>query len=284
MTSGRLPCTLVGLWLYPVKSLAGVAVQQARLHAGGGLEGDREWALVNAQDEVTWQGAVPRLALVRPTLSPETLTLHAPGTSPLSVSLGARRTGRTVQIWNDGQKRNEAFWAEDAGEEARGWLTALLGQPLRLVRLGPEARRREGLQPLHVLSRGSLAALNGELRQSGKPEAEIERFRPNLLLGTSEDTPAPFLEERATALVWSGGVRVRLEQPCVRCVMPNIDLRTAHVGREPLATLVRMSAQRHPGTPVRFGVYGRGERDGVLERGQQGWAELSPSDEALAQA
>ncbi|SMB94394.1 MOSC domain-containing protein [Deinococcus hopiensis] len=277
MTPPPIPFSLVGLWLYPVKSLAGAAVQEARPNAWGGLAGDREWAIVNAAGEVTWQGALPRLALVQPVLTRATLTLHFPGCFPLTVPLGAPRAGCSVQIWNDGQKVNEVFPAEDAGDGAAAWLTGTLGQPLRLVRLGPEAQGREGVQRLHVLSTGSLQALNGELQAHGHPEAEVERFRPNLLIEAAGPDTLPFLEERAATLTWTGGMQVRLGQPCVRCVMPNIDLHDARVGREPLATLVRMSTRRHPGEPVRFGVYGHAVTGDHLEVGQTGQAERPPA-------
>lgn len=147
-----------------------------------------------------------------------------------------------------------------------------MGQPLRLVRLGPEAQGRAGVQRLHVLSAGSLRALNGELQARGHPEAEVERFRPNLLIDAVRPDAPSFPEERAHRLTWLGGVEVRLGQPCVRCVMPNISLRDARVGREPLATLVRMSTRRHPGEPVRFGMYGHAVTGERLEVGQSGWA------------
>lgn len=118
MTPSPIPFSLVGLWLYPVKSLAGVAVTEAPLDAWGGLAGDREWAIVNAADEVTWQGAVPRLALVRPALTSAALTLHLAGSASLTVPLNAPRAERPALIWSGAKKANEVFPAEDAGDGA----------------------------------------------------------------------------------------------------------------------------------------------------------------------
>jgi hypothetical protein len=57
-------------------------------------------------------------------------------------------------------------------------------------------------------------------------------------------------------------------------VMVNIDRRDASVAKEPLATVARMSRERRPEGPVCFGVYGRGEKGGLLTRGDEGWAEV----------
>lgn len=258
------------LYVYPVKSLAGIAVAGATLDAAGGLNGDREWVIVNAGGEVTWQGAIPRLALVQPAVSAETLTLRMPGQEPLTVVRQGPRAGCVVRIWNEQARQAETFPGEDAGDEAAAWLTGALGQTLRLVRLGAEARQRSDRQPLHILSASSVQVLRGELRRRAASPVEMQRFRPNLVIEARE--PEPFLEEGVAALVWDTGACIQMEGPCVRCVMPNIDLHDARVGREPLATLVRMSAGRHPGAPVRFGMYGRAVAGTRLGRGQAGWA------------
>jgi len=265
-----VPLFLRALYVYPVKSLAGIAVAEAALNASGGLDGDREWVIVKENGEVTWQGAFPRLALVQLTLTPETLTLWMPGQEPLMVARHGSRAGCRIRLWNDRRGQAETFSGEDAGDGAAAWLTQVLGQKLRLVRLGAAARQRDNLQPLHVLSVASVQALNDELSRHSRSLVEAERFRPNLLIQTPE--PEPFLEEGMATLIWNTGVQIRLEAPCVRCVMPNIDLQDARVGRELLATLVRMSAGRHPGAPVRFGMYGRAVAGTRLEQGQVGRA------------
>jgi uncharacterized protein YcbX len=86
-----------------------------------------------------------------------------------------------------------------------------------------------------------------------------------------------FAEENFASLSWPGAVGapvVQLADACARCVMPNIDLRDASVGKEPLATVATMSRERRPDAPICFGVYGRGENGGRLTRGDQGWAKI----------
>ena len=53
------------LWIYPVKSCAGIAVQQARLSRHG-LEWDRHWMVVDAEGLFVSQREYPRMALVQP--------------------------------------------------------------------------------------------------------------------------------------------------------------------------------------------------------------------------
>jgi uncharacterized protein YcbX len=52
------------LWRYPVKSVGGEQLADARVGVLG-IDGDRVLAVRDEQDEVTWAGAVPELMRVR---------------------------------------------------------------------------------------------------------------------------------------------------------------------------------------------------------------------------
>lgn len=255
------PLRIDAAWIYPVKSCAGTAVESLQVLPDGSLEGDREWAVLNAADEVTWQGAFPRLALVRASLDPEMLHLDAPGMPRLSLAREAARPLRSIRFWNEARADFDLFDAEDAGEDAHRWLSLAVGEPLQLVRLGAAARSRPLLNPIHVIAGVSLDALNQRLRGLGHAAVEIERFRPNLLV-TGDEALLPFDELRMSALhrVDSTGALaqvLRFVGPCVRCVIPNIDLHTAAVGEEPLASVGRLSHERESGAAAIFGAYGK---------------------------
>ena len=272
-----LAIRLAGLWIYPVKSCAGVAVMSAELDAYGGLKGDREWLVVNTEGEMMWQGGIPRMALVRPVPDTDRLHLQAPGVPTLTVDPVAPGGACAVKIWNETTRAFDTFPGEDAGRASEAWLSDFLGQPLRLVRLGAAGLQRRTLNPLHLVARPSLQQLNERLKDRGHPPAELERFRPNLLIDAPAGVLAPFAEENFAEVSWpraTGAPRVQLAGACARCVMVNIDLVDASVAQEPLATVARMSRERRPDSPVCFGVYGRSENGGRLTRGDQGWAEI----------
>lgn len=268
--------TLAGLWIYPVKSCAGVPLVQSMLTPRG-LPGDREWVVIGDDDALLWQGELPRMALVRPGLTASRLTLSADGAGSIDTTRWDDGEACTVKIWNEGKKDFDSFGGTRCSDEADRWLSDFLGRRLRLVRLGERALERASLNPLHVVSRASLDRLADALPRDGASACAVERFRPNLLVVPSDGHDAAFEEEQWAALrLGKAGeqVELRFTEPCVRCVMPNVDPVTASVGEEPLATVTQQSALRAPGQPVRFGMYARAAAGAHLAVGMSGFAEI----------
>jgi hypothetical protein len=228
---------LAGLYVYPVKSCRGTALERALLTSAG-LQHDREWMVVAPDGRFLTQRDTPRLALVVPGIGKDELTLEAPGQAPLKIPLEAHGELRRVTVWRD------QCTALDAGPAAARWFSEFLGRPAHLVRFAPEARRptdaawSQGLQgesrfadgfPLLVLSRASVDDLNARL----PAPLPLDRFRPNLLLDGTE----PYAEDRLASLS-CGRVDLRLVKPCTRCAITTTDQATATVtGDEPLRTL-----------------------------------------------
>lgn len=228
---------LAGLFVYPVKSCRGIALERAVLTSAG-LQHDREWMVTSPEGRFLTQRDTPRLALVEPQIEADALTLTAPGMPALAVHAGTDGERRTVTVWRD------QCPALDAGVVAAEWFSDFLGRPARLVRFDPQGRRptdaawSQGLDgesrfadgfPLLVLSRASLDDLNARL----PVPLPIDRFRPNVLLDGGE----PYIEDRLASLT-HGRVQLRLVKPCTRCVITTTDQATAMVaGEEPLRTL-----------------------------------------------
>ena len=225
------------LCVYPVKSCAGIEVQQALL-TDTGLEWDRAWMVTDPQGHCLTQRTLPRMALVQPQLQPQegALLLHAPGQPTLSVPLAPSGACSAVQVWND---RVQAL---DAGDAAAAWFSAFLCQPCRLVRFDPEVRRLSRLEwtggqavanqfadgfPLLVTSEASLQEFNRRLAAAGHDPVGIERFRPNVVLaGVGAH------DEDRMDMVWidggaAGEIHVQPVKPCARCPIPDIDPTTA---------------------------------------------------------
>jgi uncharacterized protein YcbX len=277
----ELPLGAVGvrvsaLVVYPIKSCAGVPVQRLDFSAAGRVAGDREWATTDADGVVTWQGAHPRLALVRPALTDGALQLHAPGMPPIAVPRDQGHWGCEVRLWNDALGRHEAFAAEEAGADVQAWLARVVGAPLRLVRLGEAALSRNALNPLHLVTRPSLQALAEHLRADGHETTHLmARLRPNLVIDADGAALRAFDEEHVAQFEWpDAGAALEVAGPCVRCVVPNVDPQTGRVGDQPLRSLAAMGAQRHPGRPVAFGVYARATAGTGLAVADRGWARL----------
>ncbi len=226
--------TLSELFVYPIKSCAGIALDVARLEPYG-LAYDRNWMIVDPSGRFVTQREFPRLALVRTALSADTLVVEAAGMAPLALPIDpnayadAPRVASTV--WRD------TVSAIDTGDDAARWLSEFLDVPLRLVRFDPAAERiasrnwtgdttvpvrfADGF-PLLVIGRASLDDLNGRLARKGVDALPMNRFRPNLVIDGLDAYEEDFLE---TLQIETAGARVQLRivKPCARCPIPTID-------------------------------------------------------------
>ncbi|WP_031071082.1 MOSC domain-containing protein [Streptomyces sp. NRRL S-118] len=235
------------LHIHPVKSLGGSAPAEAVVEPWG-LAGDRRWMLIDASAKAVTQRQHARLALASAALGEGGgITLSAPGRKPLPVPVPSGATGTVVtEIF--GTKVE----AVPAGAAADAWLSAYLGEDVRLVHLDDPARRRpidpdyaqpgetvsfaDGF-PLLVTTTASLDALNSLIAQGDHPDEgplPMERFRPTVVV----DGTAPWDEDRWTRIA-IGEVTFRVAKPCGRCIVTTTDQRTARRGKEPLRTLAR---------------------------------------------
>jgi uncharacterized protein YcbX len=222
------------LFVYPVKSCAGVEVREALLTETG-LDLDRAWMVVDPQGEFVSQRELPRMALVRPQIKLSEVILRAPGMLALHLSMDTVEEAMRVRVWDD---EVPAF---DMGGVAAQWFTDFLGRPLRLVRFDPEHRRLSNTKwthgaealnqfsdgyPLLLASTASLDLLNGKLAARGHAPVGIERFRPNIVLEGIEAHDEDRVELLRIAAD-DGEVQLRPVKPCPRCPIPDIDPATA---------------------------------------------------------
>lgn len=228
------------LYVYPVKSCAGVQVKEAILTETG-LEFDRAWMVVGGQGRFLTQRELPRMALIRPQLKTYEMVLRAPGMLALHVALDQVEAPVRVRVWDD------EVAAYDMGPVAAQWFSDFLGTAARLVRFDPEHRRVSSLQwtegvealnqfsdgyPVLVLSEASLAQFNDKLAARGVAVVGMERFRPNIVLGHPAGglELAPHDEDRLDILhiaTEQGAVQLKPVKPCPRCPIPNIEPTTA---------------------------------------------------------
>lgn len=250
------------LFVYPVKSCAGVEVREALLTETG-FDLDRAWMVVDAQGRFVTQRQLPRMALVKPQIRLSEVVLRAPGMLALHLSIDAAEEPADVRLWD------EPVSAYDMGAVAAQWFTDFLGQPLRLVRFDPQHRRASKRQwtgevealnqfsdgfPLLVLGQGSLDELNARLQAAGRPAVGIERFRPNIVLS---GLPA-HEEDRSGRVIVAADqpVELRMVKPCPRCPIPNIDPATGESAPGVLETLLQYRRDGRVGGRAAFGQNG----------------------------
>ena len=233
------------LFVYPVKSCAGVAVQEAVLTPTG-LEFDRAWMVVDERGDFLTQRELPRMALIQPQLKTYEMVLRAPGMLALHIKLDEVEAPVRVRVWDD------EVAAYDMGAIAAQWFTDFLGTTARLVRFDPEHVRLSDPQwtggtqaanqfsdgfPVLLLSQASLAGLNQKLVAAGSVPVSLLRFRPNIVMDDRADAGpgnamAPHDEDRLQDLhifTEQGQVHLRTVKPCPRCPIPNIDPATASI-------------------------------------------------------
>ena len=239
---------IAALWVFPIKSCAGISVQQAVLTPTG-LAHDRAWMVVDADGEMVTQRELPRMALVQPNLvylgtSVAELVLQASGMAALHLPLTAGYLSEAhaikVRVWDD---QVPAF---DMGDAAGKWLTEFLGNSLgalRLVRFDDNHHRpsnakwTQGLPsrnqfsdgfPVLVASTASLDELNARLQAKGEAAVDIRRFRANVVLGQdAQSHPLNAHDEdrigTLTCHTEHEPVQLTPVKPCPRCPIPNID-------------------------------------------------------------
>jgi uncharacterized protein YcbX len=224
------------LFIYPVKSARGIAQTNVRIGRTG-LEWDRHWMAIDALGTFISQRTHPKLARITPQITADALVLTAPDLPPLRLPLEACGESISVKVWDD------RCTGVDQGDEAAEWVSAAVGDVLRLVRQAPCIDRFAkpqfaGPDPAHVsfvdgfpvlvCNQASLADLNVRM----PTPIPMNRFRPNIVLTGLE----PFAEDRIEALQ-IGAITLRLVKPCTRCVITATDQITGERSTNPLPVL-----------------------------------------------
>ena len=271
-----IQATIARLFVYPVKSCAGIDMSEVVLYDTG-LDYDRAWMVVDADGVFVSQREQPRLALVTPQFRRGELILRAPGMLALHVNLDGVEGAARVEVWDD---QVPAF---DMGPIAAQWFTDFLsltgaGLPganaakMRLVRFDPEHNRLAskkwtgGLDapyqiadafPLLVTSTASIESLNAKLAAAGHGAVGVERFRPNIVLaGVSAHDEDRLQSYRIAATDTNGELEVILKpcKPCARCTVPNVNPATGVASPEVNDTLQTYRANAQMDGALTFGM------------------------------
>ncbi|MBC7898867.1 MAG: MOSC domain-containing protein [Saprospiraceae bacterium] len=237
--------------IYPVKSLMGISLGEARVE-NRGLQFDRSWMLVDENNKFLTQREFPKMATVNVAVDKESLTAAADGSSIVIPLIPEPEDTASVKIWTSSVK-GRVYSAE-----VNDWFSEAIGTECRLVLMPEETKRKvnpfyavrkfkdtvsfaDGY-PFLLIGESSLDDLNSRL----DAPLPMNRFRPNFVVAGSE----PFAED-----IWKkiriGETVFHLVKPCARCVITTVDQSIGEMdGKEPLKTL---AAYRNKGGNVMFG-------------------------------
>ena len=257
--------TVSGLFIYPVKSLAGIAVDSAMVTSRG-LQHDRRLMLADHNNCFLTQRAYPQMALLQPAWAPGGLYIHHkkntvdPVFIPQQPVAGIRAQ---VTVWDD--VCEGIFYPNSINE----WFSNVLGIRCSLVYMPDSSERLVDKRyaqkgeitsfsdgyPILIISQSSLDDLNIRLANP----IPMNRFRPNIVFSGGE----PFLEDklsefRINNIVFKG------VKPCARCTIPTIDQDDISTSKEPLKTL---ATYRFKDNKILFGQNLLHEGDGTIRIG-----------------
>lgn len=239
--------TLTEIWIYPVKSLGGIAIQEAEAEMRG-LQYDRRWMIVDEQFRFLSQREIPEMVFIAVELIKKDNQLTGLKFSKTNKSNDDFEVDYIYEIKNNLKKIEVKIWedwveAEIVDDYINTWLSTFLKVKCQLVYM-PEITKRtvdknysingdeitsfSDAYPYLIIGQESLNFLNSKLE---KP-ITMNRFRPNFVfsggLANEEETWKKFIIDQ----VQFEGVK-----NCARCPVPTIEPLTAKKSKEPLATL-----------------------------------------------
>lgn len=241
---------LTEIWIYPIKSLGGIRLQQAKVFEKG-LQYDRRWMLVDESGKFLAQRVHPIMALFKVSIADDALIItHTQTQQSHSVPLQAQQVQQSqpVSIWDD------TVLAYEVSVASSKWFTEQLGINCKLVYFPEENDRAVDRRyattehvsladgyPFLIIGQASLDDLNSRMEKA----VPMNRFRPNFVFSSGD----PFEEDD-----WKefsiGTNRFVGVKPSSRCVLITVDQDTAQKGDEPLRTL---STYRKRDNKIYFG-------------------------------
>lgn len=223
------------LYIYPVKSLGGIALDKAEI-TDRGFKYDRRWMLIDDNNRFLTQREHYNMALFKLQLTAEGIVVRFEEDA-FTIPFQPQTTiTEQVTIWED------TCAATIVSDNANTWFSEKMQIPCRLVYMPENSLRKVDTAyakqeeivsfadgyPFLLIGQASLDELNGRLPSA----VPMNRFRPNIVFtgGT------PFQEDEMQQFR-IGDINFFGVKPCGRCVMTTVDQQTAVKGKEPLKTL-----------------------------------------------
>ena len=253
--------------IYPIKSLGGISLQEAKVEERG-LQYDRRWMLIDEDNTFITQRKHYDLALLQVSIYKDQVTVTHKLNPALTISFHADdQVGQaiSVTIWDDVSSGIEV------SQEVSAWFSDFLKMNIKLVKMPFNERRTvdpryankdeivsfADAYPYLIIGESSLEGLNAKL----KDPVLMNRFRPNFVFTGGE----PHIED-SFGTFQIGDAIFKAVKPCARCVLTTVDQQTGVKGREPLKTL---ASYRTFNKKVMFGQNLIHEGSGIVRVGDE---------------
>lgn len=238
-----------GINIYPIKSLGGIALEQAEVKKEG-FEWDRRWMLVDREGNFLTQREDHRLALFTCRLESGSLIVNHAHDEIEILTHQLTEKVLKVKVWSSLLK------AQEVDPKLNRWFSEKLDKECFLVRMTEISHRDKHFDqppfktslsfadgyPYLLLGEGSMKELNSRLEES----LPIDRFRANIVFTSNQ----AHVEDE-----WSdislGSAKLKVIKPCARCVVTTIDQQSGNKGKEPLKTL---AGYRKKNNKIYFGA------------------------------
>lgn len=247
----QIQCSIASLWRYPVKGLAGQAIESVTVEKEGCFPFDRVYAIENGptQFDSNEPKHLPKVNFLN-LMRDERLALLAIEFDETSQTLTILRQDRQVARGNLstplGRNMVEQFFAAFMSDELKG--------PPRIQR-ADNHHFTDMAEPLvHIINLSSVTALGQMMNEP----IDEKRFRANIHLKGLE----PWVETKWVGrTLKTNDVEIEIVSPTSRCAAINVDLKTATRGRSLAGALNQQFGNDN------FGVYGRIVSGGTLSQG-----------------
>lgn len=273
------------LLLYPIKSCAGLSVNEAQTTRYGlalpsnPLLSDRRWMIIKGLRQRN-QRHMPRMSLIRPSFTPTGLQIDAPGMPSLLVpfkplpediveieemDIKGRRYGGDVANWLCTFLETTGLDLVYFDEEFKPQHVKNIEPEFPNEAKDTDVSAYHDMSPFHLGSLESIDDLNKRLANPIK----IYNFRPNIIVSGVD---APYGEDYWREIQIGDKVKLRWFRSCLRCLLPTINQETGvrDPKQEPWKTL--QTFRRKPevyGVKAQFGIYLASSEHGVIRVGDR---------------
>ena len=229
------------LSIYPIKSTAGISLQQAWVDDLG-LTFDRRFVICDNKGQFITGRSQPKLCLVQSSLTETGLRLIAPNMMPLTLTYQEfSQQYKEVNVWGD------SIAGQVCSTKANNWFSEYLQKDCTLLFFGEQSFRERKPNtskarklafadgyPLLLISQASLNDLNSKLSNQNLPPVSMAQFRPNIVV----DQTLPF-DEDGWQRIRIGDIDFKVSKPCERCIFTTINPETGQKDSQaqPLKTL-----------------------------------------------
>jgi len=261
--------------IYPVKGMAGIQVNQAKLEPEG-FQYDRRWMLVDQQGVFISQRNLVQLVNAKINMLKDELHIEINETSVRVKYNEYSDHEISVSVFDSNMQVHEV------SSEVSEKLSKAFDKKVKLVQVSTATNRIKDFQkhikdwekdlstiphstkvsfadgyPYLIVGTASMDLLNEKL-----PEAmNVDRFRANIIIETS----VPH-EEDHWKKIQIGDQELLVIKPCARCQVPTINQKTGVKGKEPSLTL---SKYRRFDNKIMFGQNAISLSQGILSVGDE---------------